>query len=74
LKLKKIEASLIKGLLRINWQAFGSSFFQFRFGTLSLFSLSLSLLDINSFLGAFQHWIKKGKEGKEEAEIKQGRT
>ena len=40
------------------------TFCQLIFGALSLFSLSLILLDTQSYLGAFWHWSKKGKEGK----------
>ena len=40
------------------------NFFQFRFGSLSLLSLFLSLLDTQIFLGALWNWRNKGKEGK----------
>ena len=39
------------------------TFCQFNFGTISLFSLSHTLGHLE-FLGALQHWSKKGKEGK----------
>ena len=46
----------------------------------SHYSLSLSLLDTQSFLGPLWHWIKKGKEGKrkegpsKEEQVKVGTT
>ena len=49
--MKKIEASLIKRLL-------------LSFEALSLFYLSLIVLDTWSLLGALWHWIKKAKEAK----------
>ena len=45
---------------RDQWARLG----HFSFGAFSLFSLSLILLDTQSFLGALWHWVKKYKEGK----------
>jgi len=74
--MKKMEASLIKSLVRISWHAWSSVRFgqcklgQFIFGALSLFSLSLSLLDTrislrHSSFGARKEKHTKGKEGKQ---------
>ena len=67
--MKKIEASLIKRLLRISWQAFGWFKFFLTLMALILFFLYLILLDTYSFLGALLEdygilwiWRKKEKE------------
>jgi len=64
--MKKIEASLIKSLLRIHWKAFD----QFNFG--ALISLSLSYFWTQPFLGPLLEecgilgiWSKKAKENQE---------
>ena len=59
MEMNKIEASLIKSLLRIIGQDLVCSVLD-----LSHYSLFLVLLDTQSFLGALWHQSKKGKEGK----------
>ena len=71
--MKRIEASLIKRPMRISGKAFVSSTFcEFNFGALSLFSLSLILLNTQIFLEELlvgveylYSWSKKAKEEQE---------
>ena len=70
-KLKKMEASLIKRLLRISWQVFCSVFIQCSFGAFIILSLSHTLGYLDSSWSTFGEcgylviWSKKEMEEQE---------
>ena len=70
-KMKKMEASLIKILMRSNWQAFAQTFVSSVL-ELYLYSLSHTHSWTQSSLGAFQHWTKKRENKKSKDKGRKG--